>query len=188
MTDFNFVSPDGSITATAKTDLINPSATSSNNFTIMHLVGDQDSAMEQTIFGALKKVATNIQNIITFAIANNLKVTMQSIGNPTKVIVPAIPLVIQLPGSVAGFAGTAAAGGIINLAWTALAGANNYVVERASNVGFTAGVVEVYNGPLLVKQLTGLTNSTQYFFRIKAKGAFTIAGGYTTATTTTLTS
>jgi hypothetical protein len=55
--------------------------------------------------------------------------------------------------------------------WSAITNADNYVIERADDSGFTTNLTEIYNGALLTYTNTGLTNGTTYYFRGKAEGA-----------------
>ena len=54
--------------------------------------------------------------------------------------------------------------------WGAIPNATNYVIQRATDSGFTTGLTEVYNGALLTDTDTGLTNGTTYYYRGKAQG------------------
>lgn len=63
----------------------------------------------------------------------------------------------------------------IDLAWTAVTNANGYIVERATNTGFTTGVqAGVLTGTNSFKS-TGLTTGTAYYYRVTAVGAFGFA-------------
>lgn len=183
MTDFIFSNFDGSISAVVKTDLINYSGNSLSNFTIMQVVGIDNDA-EKTVFGALKIAPTNTENLIQFALANALKVNVIVVGGSNFLPIALVP---QLD-SVASFAGTAAAGGIINLSWNALPTATNYVIEKSTSADFTVAKTQVYSGSLLLKQITGLANSTQYYFRIKAQGSRIIDSNWSVINITTLSS
>lgn len=71
------------------------------------------------------------------------------------------------PGS---FSATAISNTEIDLTWTASSNADNYVVDRALDSGFTTGVtLGIYSGPLLLFNDTTRTIATQYFYRIKAQ-------------------
>lgn len=56
----------------------------------------------------------------------------------------------------------------ITLNWDEIHNADGYVVERATNVGFTVGKTTVYTGTALTYTNTGLTASTSYYYRAKA--------------------
>jgi hypothetical protein len=59
----------------------------------------------------------------------------------------------------------------IDVDWTAITNADNYVIERATDSGFTTALTEIYNGALLTYTDTGLTNGTTYYYRGKAQGS-----------------
>lgn len=52
--------------------------------------------------------------------------------------------------------------------WDDVTGAVNYVLERATNIGFTANLTTVYTGTTSGYTNTGLTNGTQYYYRVQA--------------------
>ena len=52
------------------------------------------------------------------------------------------------------------------LTWAAVAGAAGYVLERATNAGFTSGLTSIYTGSLLTFSDTGLTPGTTYYYRV----------------------
>jgi hypothetical protein len=56
----------------------------------------------------------------------------------------------------------------INVSWNRVTNSTGFVLERASNAGFTAGLTTIYTGNALTYSNTGLTPSTMYYFRIKA--------------------
>lgn len=57
---------------------------------------------------------------------------------------------------------------IVDLTWSAVPNAINYVVERDIDINFGTAT-EVYNGALLLFGDTGLVNGTTYYYRIKAQ-------------------
>ena len=59
--------------------------------------------------------------------------------------------------------------------WTASTNATGYSLDRATNSGFSAGLTTVYTGTALTFSNTGLSSSTQYYYRVKATGT----GSYT---------
>lgn len=72
------------------------------------------------------------------------------------------------------------------LNWTAVDAATGYIVERATNAGFTAGLTTVYTGASLTATATGLTTATAYYFRVRATAnGYTTGANSTTATATT---
>ena len=57
----------------------------------------------------------------------------------------------------------------VNLSWSAVDKATNYVVERDTADTFDSPATEIYNGALGNFQDSGLTAATQYFYRVKAE-------------------
>jgi hypothetical protein len=103
----------------------------------------------------------------------------------TGVVVPPVSSLTQLaaPGS---FAAAAASDTQINVSWAVVPNATGYVVDRATNVGFTTGVtLAIYSGSGTSYNDTGRTASTQYFYRIRATAAGYVDSNYSTANATT---
>lgn len=103
----------------------------------------------------------------------------------TSYLIPPIVGITQLsaPGS---FNASAVSDTQINLSWAAVANATNYVVDRATNVGFTTGVnLAIYSGSGTSFNNTGLTATTAYYYRIRATAAGYIDSDYSTANATT---
>lgn len=101
------------------------------------------------------------------------------------IVVPPVAGVSQLaaPGS---FTATPASSTQINLSWNASPNATGYVVDRATNIGFTTGVtLGIYSGSGTSYNNTGLTASTQYFYRLRATAAGYVDSAYSTANATT---
>ena len=72
------------------------------------------------------------------------------------------------------------------LAWTLPTGATGVTVDAATNVGFTAGVrLGIYSGNGTSFDDTGLTGSTEYFYRIKAIAPNLGTSAYATCNGTT---
>ena len=84
--------------------------------------------------------------------------------------------------SPATLAATSITATTLTLTWAAVTSATGYIVERATNAGFTTGLVTRYTGALLTFNETGLTASTQYHYRVRAT-----ATGFETSTNRTLT-
>jgi hypothetical protein len=62
----------------------------------------------------------------------------------------------------------------LTIDWTAVDNADGYVLQRATNAGFTAGLATLYTGALLTFGDTGRTAATTYYYRVKA----TSSGAY----------
>lgn len=52
--------------------------------------------------------------------------------------------------------------------WSDVANATNYILQMANNSSFT-GATQIYSGSVSGYTKTGLTNGTQYWFRVKAQ-------------------
>lgn len=55
--------------------------------------------------------------------------------------------------------------------WVKVSGASNYVVERDTKADFSTAT-QIYSGPLNIVEMTGLTQNTRYYIRVKATGTF----------------
>lgn len=85
----------------------------------------------------------------------------------------------------------------ISIAWPSVSSATNYIVQRATNPGFTVGLTTLYSGlasgvtrefqPGYVLEYhdSGLTAGTTYYYRVKATGAGHTDSAYGTKTITT---
>jgi hypothetical protein len=69
----------------------------------------------------------------------------------------------------------------VNLNWTAITNAENYVLERATNSTFTTALTTVYTGPNLTFLNTGLSGGTSYFYRVKATATLYYDSNYSTS-------
>lgn len=72
----------------------------------------------------------------------------------------------------------------LTLTWAVVASATGYVVERATNAGFTADLSTIYTGVLLTVNETGLTAGNTYYYRVHATLANYTIVTYTTVVTT----
>jgi len=101
----------------------------------------------------------------------------------------ATTLDVTAPTTPTAFTATPASSSQINLSWTAStdagAGIARYVVERSPNG--SSGWTQVYSGATASFNDTGLSSSTQYFYRVHAEDAATPANssGFATANATT---
>lgn len=164
-----------------------------NNFTILE-VNDQPGGFAalsnglQALFGS-----TNLQQLqagqgggsvandqvvslgFMAALATTVAMTLTAypvgaaVSTPVVVVAPTLSTPTLTAATGSGAAGTT------HETWTAVTNATNYIVDRATNTGFTAGVaLGVYSGPLLVFNDSGLTGGSTYYYRIRAQGT-----GYT---------
>lgn len=103
----------------------------------------------------------------------------------TSAVVPPLTGITQLA-TPTSFTATAVSDTQINLSWGTSPNATAYVVDRATNVGFTTGVaLAVYNGSGTSYNDTGRTATTQYFYRIRATATGYTDSAYATANDTT---
>lgn len=84
-----------------------------------------------------------------------------------------------------GFNISGATASAITISWSSVINATSYQVERANNAGYT-GSTTVYTGSTLSFNNTGLTASTNYFYRVKAKAANYNDSAYLTGTGATI--
>ena len=88
----------------------------------------------------------------------------------TWVTAAAVTTVLAPPTAVTALPGATA--GSVDLSWTAPAGTvSGYVVERATEVGFTSPVVVPTSGATTTTTDPGLANITRYYYRVRALNA-----------------
>lgn len=122
-------------------------------------VGDLSS---QVSIGRLKTIASaNSMNLIAFPVGSTSSSTPVTVASN---ITLSAPTLTAATGS--GASGTTA------ISWTAVTNAANYVLDRATNSGFTTGVaLAIFSGNKLTFNDSGLTPSTTYFYRVRAQNA-----------------
>lgn len=84
-----------------------------------------------------------------------------------------------------GFNISGATASALTISWSTVANATSYQVERANSASFT-GSTTVYTGSTLTFNNTGLTASTNYYYRVKAKAANYNDSAYALATGATI--
>lgn len=90
---------------------------------------------------------------------------------------------LATPGS---FGGTPASSTQINLSWASVVNATGYVLQRATNSGFTTGLFTLVNNLNVTSYNdTGLNPSTTYYYRVLAKASGYIDSNYATTNATT---
>lgn len=194
MVDYVFTDNSGNVVK-VRTDAVD---TNINNFTVLE-VNDQPGGISgvaaalQKIIGKKLDIGTTGGDLSTggslayfIALATALSMTLTAYPVGAAVSTPVVKLAPTLGTPVlTGATGTGAAG-TDHMTWVAVPNATNYVLDRATNVGFTTGVtLGVYSGPLLVFNDSGLTAATQYFYRLRAQGAGYTDSAYGTASATT---
>jgi hypothetical protein len=111
-------------------------------------------------------------NATTFVTAGNLYTDASLVGDYGYYTLPTSPQSISLT----------AGQGQVSVSWTSPAdfggtGITSYTLQRATNAGFTTGVVTTTGLTGLSTTVTGLTNGTAYYFRVYAVNAVGTAAG-----------
>lgn len=148
-------------------------------FTIQE-IKQRDNNTEDLLLQQTYKVGDVVTeaNLIAFAIANSLNLVKQVQGGSVALTFPN-QIQLATPGAPA----TVGGAGQVQFNWAAVTNAKRYVVDRATNVGFSTGVtLGIYDGPLLTFTNTGLAPGT-YYFRVRA-----ITPNYLDSATTAATS
>lgn len=192
MTDFQFLSSDGVTTNfVLRTDFIELSTVDNGayqgNLTVCQIIDNnpdyegpespeldppiQDDASLANYWQNGSKY--NIQDdLMTFADANNLTLTAYPIGGVEVTADSAVTLVTATLPAPQNFQATANTGLVVNLAWHLVPGATTYQIDRATNSGFSTGLVTDINnnsGGDTFEDNSGLAASTTYYYRIKAR-------------------
>jgi hypothetical protein len=154
MTRFNLSSADGTTTnVDILTDLIGV-FDGSENFTVCQILGT-DGTTGKVVLGTFNKVKHSVSELAAFAVTNSLILTAYEVNkNQTSLPAPT------------GVAGTVDSAVQVTITWVKSARANGYIVRRATNVGFTTGVVDFTVGDVATKAVTGLTTATAYWFKV----------------------
>lgn len=182
MTDFHFLSPDGAVDVTLRTDFIGAAAdiAGGENVTVHDIIGlDTDT---NHIFAGFQKIKYSINDFKAFAETNAMKLVTIPISKPGIATADLKVPTLDAPGT---FVATADSATQITLTWVKSAGATGYVVDRATDAGFTANLVSSTLGDVATLAVTGLTTATQYYFRIKATAPNATASAYRTDDATT---
>lgn len=177
MVDLRFSNNSG-VSVTFRTDLIN---TVDDNLTVMAVSG-LDTVTEQALFKDFKCLPNRLGAFKAFAVTNALVLDYIPVGAKSPSITTLNTPTLSAPSSLTATANSSTQ---ITLNWTAVTNATGYVVERATNSGFTTGLTSVYTGAALTYVNTGLTTATQYYYRVKATGTGYTTSGYATANATT---
>ena len=126
-------------------------------------------ALQQAFGRNLAQLATTKAAMIALSQQLGYNLTCVVVGVPSGQAGPFVVNSIQLATPTLVAATGSGASGTLALSWGAITNANAYILDRATNSGFTAGVtLGVYNGPLLVFNDSGLTAATVYYYRLRA--------------------
>lgn len=173
MTDYQFLSADGTVNVILRTDFI-PGDVTTGNLTICEII--QVVPDTTHLFVNFQRKNYAVSDFAAFATAQNLQLTAIPVGGP-EVASPTIIGQATLGTPVV--TPTVISATEIDLAWLAVPGATEYTVDRATNVGFTTGVANgIYDGALLTFHDTGRTTATHYWYRVTAKAANYVNSAY----------
>lgn len=169
MTNFQFTSVDLVTNVVFRTDYIGPDF-ASGNFTICDILGINTDA-EAALFASWQKIKYTIGDLKVFAAANGLSIKAIKIGAPGAAAGTELgdgPK-LNIPATLTT---TVVSATRIDVAWTAGVGNPSgvtYVLDRATNAGFTTGVaLAIYSNTGLAFSNTGLTTATHYYYRLRA--------------------
>lgn len=181
MTDYQFLSPDGTVNVILRTDFIAGDVTT-GNLTVCEII--QVKPDTNHLFANFQRKNYAVSDFATFAVAQGLQLTAIPIGGPQE------PSPTQIGSSAlpapAALTPTVISATEIDLVWSAVAGATNYILDRATNVGFTTGVsLAIFSGATLSFHNTGLTTATHYWYRVRAQKAGFTDSPFATGNATT---
>lgn len=180
MTDYQFLSADGTVNVILRTDFIAGDVTT-GNLTICEKIFVKPDTNH--LFVNWQHKNYSVFDFATFATAQNLQLVAIPIGGPE---VPAPKVIGKATLSAPVVTPTVISATQINLDWTDVPGATGYVVDRATNVGFTTGVaLAIYTGATSAFNNTGLTTATHYWYRVRATATNFIDSAYGNANATT---
>lgn len=167
MVEYIFVNNTG-VYIPVKTDAID---LTTENFTIMQVNGSVgveglSNGVQSTIGKSLDRTQTTKQTLVSLATTWGYSLLAKVIGGDgTNQNISLRTLAV--PGSLAGTVNSATQ---ITVTWTKSTNATGYVLQRATNAGFTTGLTSFTLGDVATKVDTDLTTATQYWYRIKATG------------------
>lgn len=147
--------------------------TNANTFTIQQVTGfEAASAAVQAALGRISRIATDKATLIALAVAASMHLVAHTEGQPAGSsgdnVVSVSTQTLSTPTLAAV---TGGASGQVALSWGAISNATNYVVDQATNIGFTTGVsLGVFSGSALLATIGSLTPGGTFFFRVRAQG------------------
>ena len=146
-----------------RTDLPNLTG---DNFTVMEVIGLSDA--EEALALGLPKIPTTVAALKAIALAKNLYFTAEPVGD--KGVIAATEMYKSTLATPAVPTASAILATSMKIGFTAVPNATGYVLDRATNVGFTTGLVTTTVTGGLSSSQTGLTTATTYYFRVRATG------------------
>jgi len=169
MTDFHFLSADGTTTDfTLRTDFIGATP-STENLTVCEIIVKADPSHYADIF---QKIKYGVGDLKQFAIDNSLALTSEQIAKP------GIAAINQVLGAPTGFSVTVNSATQITANWTKSPGATGYILTRSTSSTFASGNTVFTLGDVATKVDTGLTTATHYYYRIQAILTGAVSSGY----------
>jgi PKD repeat protein len=128
---------------------------------VLNFSSINDSTPEVTI---LSWSATRPNELTNFGSSTLLEIAYTNVGSPPNVFTDSysVPIPTGLTGSQV--IGTYD----VQLSWGSSAGSDNYVVQRATDPGFTTGLTTAYDGPLQTA-LDGTPGPNIYYYRVLAQ-------------------
>ena len=169
MTDFQFLSADGTTTNfTLRTDFIGATP-STENLTVCDIIVKADPSHYAALF---QKIKYGVGDLRAFASTYGLQLIS------TQIAKPGIAAIYQALGAPQGFAGTVNSATQITLNWTKTPGATGYIVTRSTSSTFASGNTVFTLGDVATKVDTGLTTATHYYYRIQATLSGAVSSGY----------
>lgn len=184
MTLVNFISPNGLVNIEFKTDILGWNQ-GTGDFTIMEVRNKAASLTTEAeyLMNAFPRNKTSWAAMEAYAVANSLRIEITELGAATQTAQVGNTVTLAAPTAPDGTVNSATQ---VTVVWTKTPGATGYIVERATNVGFTTGLVAFTVGGVATKAVTGLTTATQYWFRVRATAPYaTTSANSTTVTKTT---
>jgi Fibronectin type III domain len=161
MTTFLFLNAAGTVNIELDTDLI---GLDSENLTVCQIrnnVAGTPSAAAQALLNTFDKNKHSKSIFKAYGVTNDLAVIAyeQNRARTQTAIGLAAPTSLD---------GTVNSATQVTITWVKSFAATGYVVERATNVGFTTGVVAFTVADVATLAVTGLTTATPYWFRVRA--------------------
>lgn len=172
MVDFIIANSAGSVLVRLRTDA--PKLSQKDKFTIMS-IDFISTDVEKALFEVAYKLGHEytLANLKAFILSKSLNMVAQ-VGNDIEAVTNqalATPVISAVNGADAT---------TLKVNFGNITGNNGYTLQRATNVGFTTGVVgfEIGGGGQVLTNytVTGLTTGTTYYIRLKAKGSLNLFG------------
>jgi len=180
MTDFQFKNST-TVLFTLRTDAMMGRV---DNFTILDIIDmGTDEELKMATQALRRGLTCTLQQLVTIATNNSL--VLKSIVANTEAVPAAVARYTPTLPTVGTVTPTVDSATKVTCDWPDVVNATGYIIERATNVGFTTGVV-AFTSTASVFQVTGLTTATQYWFRVRATATdYTTGANSATATETT---